>query len=119
MARQPGIGLGSGVRVGVRVGVRFRVSELELAAVTHPHPYPNPTPNPNQVGGSALVASTPGEFELTISLYDRRRNAAAWPQSGVRVLLSTASASGGPRIFNHTPSPDPIPNPSPNPRQAS
>ena len=34
-----------------------------------------------QVGGGALVASTPGEHELTISLYDCRRNAAAWPQA--------------------------------------
>ena len=47
------------------------------------------------MGGSALVASTPGEHELTISLYDRRRNVAAWPQAGVRVLLSEAPPAGG------------------------
>ena len=46
------------------------------------------------MGGSALVASTPGEHELTISLYDRRRNAAAWPAEGVRVLLGTAASTG-------------------------
>ena len=46
------------------------------------------------MGGSALVASTPGDHELTISLYDRRRNAAAWPTEGVRVLLGTAASTG-------------------------
>ena len=48
----------------------------------------------SEVGGSALVASTPGEHELTISLYDRRRNAAAWPQAGVRVVLLSSTAAG-------------------------
>ena len=46
-------------------------------------------PTLSEVGGGALAASAlaPGDHELTISLYDRHRNAAAWPQAGVRVLL--------------------------------